>query len=304
MPLLSSKHAIGKVGLIVAVLAIMLVGSVIGIEFKPNLINNSTSGSTPVVSQPSVASSVVAKSANLDSNGHLIVDILNNIGSSTESIQVVATCAPDYSQCQTLSTSPVTFVLPSGKEYVANLTLPYFCFVSFVTCSLAKPVIGQSYYFKVSVALNNGHSDNLNVAALANGTYPFSNTNTPLQDIFTLTKLNSASILIFQNLTATMSVSFTLNHTGVYTGVSNNFATNLLNTTSFSFGLGQRNTLATASTCTSTCPNVVEQPNFVQNLSATFSTVTTGVITGQYYVISIVISNYGSYFFWVSATSQ
>jgi hypothetical protein len=254
--------------------------------------------------QGTTSAPIAVTSAQLKGQSQLLLGLQNNGQSSTKSIQVLSTCSPDYSECQSLNISPVTFVLPSGNSFNENLSIPQCSFAPYAPCtafSAGAPVPGQTYYLKVSVSLDSGNPITLNVPATATGTTAMINIySAPIQnDYLTLTNLNSASLQLFGNLSGRMSVTFTTDR-----ALASGITASLLNKTSFTYGIGIRNTLVSASTGTScgfNCPNIIQSGASTVTLSTTFSSVTTGVATGTYYLISINFQNYGSYYFWIKA---
>src|SRR5271157_3107998 len=136
----------------------------------PNL-GSSRVGNGGTTQIPITSAQITIKSAQLQNGKNLAVDVLNNRQVSTKTIQALDACSPDFSICQGLLAEPVTFVLPSGSEYVENLTIPQCGFASGIEPCWGDPITGQTYYFKIQVTFNSGNPVNLNVAAKATGTY-------------------------------------------------------------------------------------------------------------------------------------
>jgi hypothetical protein len=287
--------------MIKAIPIVVLAVIVVGVLFY---FNGGTFPSLGSLGQGNVSAPIVIDSAQLEGQNHLLLALQNDGQSSTRSIQVLDTCSPDYSECQSLNTAPVTFVLPSGSAFGANLSIPGCGFVPYAGCtvfSAGAAVPRQTYFFKVSVSFESGNPITLNVPAIATGTTSMINIySAPIQhDYLTLTNLDSADLLLFGNLSGKLSVTFTTDR-----ALTSGITVNLLNRTSFTSGIGIRNILVSASSgssCGFSCPNVIQSGTTTVTFSTTFSSVTTGVASGTYYLISIDFQNYGSYYFWMKA---
>jgi hypothetical protein len=240
------------------------------------------------------------KSAYLEGSGILAIDVVNNGQNSTRTMQVISVCSPDFSDCQSEDTSPVVFVLPSGSEYVENLMVPQLGFPSNISPGWGEPIHGQSYFFKVEVTFDSGNLSDFDVSAEATGSFPLTNTGsaaTPYATI-TVTSVNSSSVKLYSDQTGQMNFTLNFDHQPA------TVTAELLNQTSLYEGVFPvRNVLVSASEKTN---YISTRPMFYNGetqivLSSSFSTVTTGISKGTYYMVNIQISGYGNYFFWVQA---
>ncbi|MGD0318936.1 MAG: hypothetical protein ABSB56_04510 [Nitrososphaerales archaeon] len=241
-------------------------------------------------------SKVAVNSAQLHDNEYLVVDITNTGQTATKTIQVLDACSPDYSYCRGLGASPVTFVLPPGGEYVENFT-PIF---SNPWISTLASIPGQTYYFKLQVTFAKGNQENVSVAAKATGTtslYDRSNSY-PFQVISTIAieDVSSSSLTLFGNLRGGMSVGLTLSNP-----LSTEINASLLSQTKLSSASQHPLLSASYGSCTTSCIIISGGPSQA-TLATTFSTVTTGITAGVYYMVAISIADYYSgYFFWIQA---
>ncbi len=242
-------------------------------------------------------------SAFIEPGGHLVADIANNGKTSTQSILPLEECAPDYTDCASLGAESSTFVLPAGSAYEVNLTLPQAGFSPNFVPGWGLPITGQTYYFEVQITLPAGNSINVPVAAVASGR--FSHTEqfytSTVPPMIALTAVTSSSLTISGNLSATMIISVSSDNYPTY-GVTAN-----LNNLTNQYGIEEPKSLASATWgCTSTsCPNVIASgPTTTITLATNLSTVTTGVSAGTYYLVTININQYGTFFFWVQAQNS
>jgi hypothetical protein len=246
----------------------------------------------------SSAPPITVTSAQLGNNDVLTMNVENNGQSSTKTIQALDACAPDFSQCEDLNAYSSTFVLPSGNSYIENLTIPQVGFSSYIAPGWGAPVTGQTYYFKVGVTLANGDSQDVDISAITTGHYAFSNFFGQPNPV-SITAVDSSSLEVFGNLSGRMSIVLTLNST-----LSTLITANLLNATDSSSGAPEQATLVTASngaSCGDSCPNIIPQGPSQVTLAADFSSVTTGVSAGTYYIVTVNFENYATCFLWVQA---
>lgn len=244
---------------------------------------------------------ITVNSAQLGSNDTLSVSVVNNGQSSTKTIQALEACSPVFTQCQDLNAYVSTFVLPSGSSYVENLTIPQEGFSSNLAPGWGAPIKGQIYYFKLGVTFANGDSQDLDVSATTTGHYNFANPFGQSETV-SVTSVDSSSLEVFGNLSGHMSIVLTLDNP-----FSSQITADLLNTTDYSSGIPVQTTLVAATSgCSSgySCPNVIEAGPSQVTLAADFSSVTTGVSSGTYYIVTVNFANYGTYFLWVQAQKE
>ena len=278
--------------MLIVVLAVVVVGVGALYYYGGNFPSLGSGG------QESNTSQVTVKSAQLASHGSLLLDLVNSGSSSSQTIEVLNGCSPDFTDCEAINANPMTFVLPAGNEYTENLTIPQ-CGFSSQLCPFGAPIHGQTNYYQVRVTFTSGTPQTLAVAAPVTGVYPLiSLYSAPIQnDKITIASVQAASVVVFGNLSGKMTISMTVDR------VSYPATASLLNQTSYELGIPQRNVLVTASTlnCGNSCPNVVGGGNII--LTTGFSTVTAGIRIGTYYLVSINFQNYVSCFLWVKVTS-
>ena len=298
-------------GLIIGIIVIILVAAGAFYYYDGGSLPSLGSTSTTI----GAASPIVVKSAQLQNNGTLMVDLDNNGQSSTKTIQVLDACSPDFSYCESLSSAPttssapITFVLPPGSEFVENITLAQCGYLSNISPCWGAPIHGQTYYFKLGITFDGGNSIDMPIAATASGTFPLCITcislsaPTPQSNAISIVGINSSSVELFGNLSGRMAIVLKLDRS-----LPSSITADLLNTPS---GIPPtQETLVSASAGSSNCGtsaagaplncNCLNCPRSA-TLVATLSTVTTGISPGTYYMVSISITNYGSYFLWVQA---
>jgi len=307
-PSLSKSPSIGQ-GLaagkaVAVVILLLLVGGGLYL-YEGGKVPNLKTPSIPGLGsgpQGGSSSSLEVTSATLETGDILSLDLLNNAGSSTKTIQLMNVCSPDYSDCRSLSTGlqPNTFDLPSGATYIENLTIPQFFCSSESEC-WGTPIPGQSYFFQVQATMASGGNVNLNVPAIATGSFPMNSQypgNAEYQSI-ALQEVESASVVIYSNLTGTMSMTLLFNELPAF-GVT----ATLYNHTTYTYDVPTQSSLVTVSNrqsnCAAGCPNIIGGSPEVQ-LSTSFSTVTTGVASGAYYLVGVDVNYYGTYYFWLKS---
>jgi hypothetical protein len=260
---------------------------------------------------PTSSSSIAVKLAQIQPVGQLqlnprdfsfIASIQNNGQSQTRSIQVISSCSPDWAYCSDLGSVASTFVLPPGSSYQLNTTIA--CGLeSYLPPCNGLPVSGQVYNFKVGVAFQDGTTQDLNVATIAAGKFAMLNPSSSISnpDTVAITVISS-SIDILPNLSGSMAVQLSVDRSNPPT-----ITVNLLNRTNFNVGLPTQNVLASAtyqgSNCgLQGCPIIIGPLSL--NLTASFSTVTTGISAGTYYMMEISVGSsfsWGDYVFWAQA---
>ena len=273
---------------LVVVLVILVGGALLYFNALPTLSMPTSSNTSP---------SLVVRNAQLGNDGQLIMGFQNNGQVSTRTIQALEACSPDYSECQIVYAGTVTFVLPAGSKYIESLTIPPCGFAPNLQLCIPRgvgtggPVPGQTYLFKVRLTLDNGNPIVLPFQAMTTGTYPSINPCSSLSqnDTITVTGVQSASLVVFGNLSGTMAVAFTTDR------IPPSTVTMSLFNASVSASTG------TASSCFNSAG--YSAGGYSETLATKFSTVTTGITIGDYYLVDISIGNYGSYFFWVRAGS-
>lgn len=289
--------------IVVVVLAILVGGALYYFYGGPlpNIGSQGTSNSS---------SPLTIKSAQLGNNSQLTVDLQNNGQISTKTIRVTQTCAPDYSECQSLGLQPTTFVLPAGNEFAESLTIPQCSFAPNLGCgafSSGLPIQGQTYYFELQVVLANGKTVNLPVAAVASGSFALSSafSSQMYPDQIVVSGVSS-SFGLFENLSGRLEIALTVDRSSTLTvaiecGVNVSISADLLNKTSYTEGIPVRNTLISTSQPLGFLCTMSDNQHVV--LTKSFSTVTTGITKGQYYLVGLGITDYGTFFFWVLSGS-
>ncbi|QQG49494.1 MAG: hypothetical protein HY247_04130 [archaeon] len=140
-------------------------------------------------------------------NDSLRLTVKNNGPLPTQNLSVTKICTPGFQTCYDygkFAGKPYSkiFVLPSGKEYVDNLTR--ICVMPIIHCSRYFPVVNATYYFNVKFSFDGGSSVTLPVTAKTNNTYA------PRTSVFEITpQLTSFS----GNLSGRMMVTITVNDT-------------------------------------------------------------------------------------------
>lgn len=294
---------VGTGAKVVIFIAILAVAGGLVYLYEEGFLGFPTGGNAPGSGSgaPSLSSPLSVKSAQLEPPGDLLVDLVNTGQyGQTKTILPLDECAPNYSDCQSLGATASTFVLPPGGEFTVNMTLPGCGFVPDIAPCWGAPITGETYYFQVQVTLQNGATAVIPVKAVAQGTFSYSNQfSAPFQhDTIAVTGVTSFGLTIYGNLSARMSTTITTDNYP-----SNGATANLINASSYENGVSTQSPLASAAWgCAGfTCPKVIGGGPTSESFVADFSTVTTGVSVGTFYLVTVNISNYGTYYFWVQA---
>ena len=270
-----------RTDLVVVVILVLVLGASIAyfeyVNLGSSTDNNSTNGSNSMMT---IGSAQLLPKDQFDRL--LSVSLKNNYKTSTSTIQLLSECSPDFSLCQTIGSQPSTFVLPTLGSYTENITF------STLSSVFGIPVHGQSYYFILEVAFGDGTRQDLHVVSVA-GDFPIQPTY--YSSIFDITDVVSANVQIFSgNLSGRMTIKLDLNPQ--FTSPVN---ANLRGGKSSEIGIIW-NTLVSTPSGNSLSPNTI-------TMSASFSTVNTGIASGKYYMVLITTQYYDNSYFWIRAST-